>query len=76
MFKTIAHVDDPAIARVLAAALRAHGFHPLEGSEDGLPGLPVLCGGVCRVPEEEARDAQVLAEALLLEMRGGERGRE
>ena len=67
----ILYVDDPAIARVLIAALKAHGFHPLEQS-DGLPGLPGVMGprGLpIQVPEDEAADAKVLAEALLAEMR-------
>lgn len=72
MLQTIAEVLDPSAARVLLAALRAHGFHPLEGSENGLPGLPGVYGprGIAiRVPEEEARDATALADALLAEMR-------
>ena len=40
MYETIAHVSTPALARVLIAALQAHGFHPLEGGQNGLPGLP------------------------------------
>jgi hypothetical protein len=69
--ETIAHVTDPAVARVLITALRAHGFHPMEGGDSGLPGMPGVFGpkGVAiRVPEEEARDGQLLAEALLKEM--------
>ena len=71
MFETIAEVTDPSTARVLVTALRAHGFHPLEGGESGLPGLPGVFGpkGVAvRVPESEAADARLLAEALLKEM--------
>jgi len=73
MFQTIARVDDPAVARVLVAALRAHGFHPLEGREDGLPGLPGVIGlrGLpIDVPEDEAADAQMLANVLLRDMQG------
>ena len=73
MFETIAEVQDPSIARVLIAALKAHGFHPLEGGESGLPGLPGVFGprGIdIAVPESEVRDATPLAEALLKEMRG------
>ena len=72
MFETIAEVADPAAARVLILALKAHGFHPMEGGDSGLPGLPGVFGpkGVpIRVPEDEAEDARVLAEALLREMR-------
>jgi hypothetical protein len=71
MFETIAEVQDPAVARVLIAALKAHGFHPLEGGENGLPGLPGVYGprGVgIAVPADEAGDAKVLAEDLLREM--------
>jgi hypothetical protein len=72
MFETIAEVQEPAVARVLIAALKAHGFHPLEGGENGLPGLPGVYGprGVAiDVPEEEARDAGLLAADLLREMK-------
>lgn len=71
-FETIAEVADPSAARVLIAALKAHGFHPLEGGESGLPGMPGVFGpkGVAiRVPEEEAADARLLAASLLEEMR-------
>lgn len=74
MFETIADVADPSVARVLILALKAHGFHPMEGGESGLPGLPGVFGpkGVpISVPEEEAADARVLAESLLAEMRQG-----
>jgi hypothetical protein len=72
MFEVIAEINDPAAARVLIAALKAHGFHPLEGGENGLPGLPGVYGprGVdIAVPEDEAGDAKVLADALIGEMR-------
>ena len=72
MFEISAHVDDPARARVLIAALKAHGFHPLEES-DGLPGLPGVIGprGIpISVRESEAGDAKVLADDLLRQMRG------
>jgi len=71
MIETIAEVSDPSVARVLIAALKAHGFHPLEGGESGLPGMPGVFapkGVAVEVPEEEAADARVLAEALLKEM--------
>jgi len=70
-FQTIAQVENPSTARVLVVALKAHGFHPLEGGEGGLPGLPSVFGpdGVAvQVPEEEAADATLLAEDLLKEM--------
>ncbi|WP_240230328.1 hypothetical protein [Devosia lacusdianchii] len=70
-YQIIAHVENPSTARVLVVALRAHGFHPLEQGEGGLPGVPNLFGpdGVpVQVPEEEAEDATVLARELLKEM--------
>ena len=69
--ETIAHVEDPTLARVLIAALRAHGFHPIEGGEGGLPGVTDVFFGKgipIRVPEEEAGDGRILAEDLLKEM--------
>ena len=69
--ETIAHVSDPSLARVLIAALKAHGFHPEEGGQNGLPGLPGVVapqGIPIRVPEEEARDGKILAEDLLKQM--------
>lgn len=72
-YEIIATVDNPSTARVLAAALRAHGFHPLEQGEGGLPGLPNLFGpdGVpVQVPEAEAADGRLLAADLLREMMG------
>jgi len=71
MLVTIAEVADPSAARVLILALKAHGFHPLEGGESGLPGMPGVFGpkGVAiQVPDDEADDARVLAESLLAEM--------
>jgi hypothetical protein len=72
-FEIIAEVADPAAARVLILALKAHGFHPLEGGDSGLPGLPGVYGprGVAiSVLEEEAEEARALAEDLLRQMRG------
>jgi hypothetical protein len=71
MYEIIAHVSEPALARVLISALKAHGFHPLESGENGLPGLPGVVGprGIpIQVPEEEARDGKALAEDLLKQM--------
>ena len=59
------------MARVLITALKAHGFHPREGGEMGLPGLPGVYGpkGIpIELPEDEVADGQVLAEALIAEM--------
>ncbi|WP_374624903.1 hypothetical protein [Devosia sp.] len=59
------------MARVLIAALKAHGFHPREGGDSGLPGLPGVYGpkGIpIEVPEDEADDARLLAGALLRDM--------
>lgn len=71
MFETVATVEDPAIARVLIAALKAHGFHPREGAEHGLPGLAGVYGpkGIAiELPKEEAADGRLLAEALVKDM--------
>ncbi|WDR01662.1 hypothetical protein PSQ19_12995 [Devosia algicola] len=73
MFEIIAQVEDPSMARVLITALRAHGFHPLESGDGGLPGVGAAFGkgGVpIQVPEEEVRDARTLADDLLREMLG------
>jgi hypothetical protein len=71
--EVIAYVENPSTARVLVAALKAHGFHPIEGGEGGFPGVTDVFFGKgipIRVPEEEAGDARVLAEDLLREMVG------
>lgn len=57
---------------MLVTALKAHGFHPREGGESGLPGMPGVFspGGIAiELPEEEAVDGKLLAEDLLAEMR-------
>ena len=72
MFTTIAEVLEPSVARILITALKAHGFHPLEGGENGLPGVPGVYpfrGVPIQVPEEEAGDAKILADDLLKQMR-------
>lgn len=56
---------------MLIAALKAHGFHPKEGGEHGLPGLAGVYGpkGIAiELPEEEAGDGKLLADALVAEM--------
>ncbi len=71
MYETVAEVEDPSVARVLIAALKAHGFHPKEGGESGLPGLPGVYspkGIAIELPEAEAGDARVLADVLIREM--------
>lgn len=73
MLEVIAQVEDPSMARVLIAALKAHGFHPLEIGDGGLPGLTGLFGKPgtpIQVPDDEAGDARVLANDLLREMLG------
>ncbi len=68
----MAEIDDPSIARVLLAALKAHGFHPREGAEHGLPGLAGIYGprGIpIELPEAEAADGRLLVADLLAEMR-------
>lgn len=70
-FITIGQVRDAGVARVVLVALRAHGFHPLEPRDGGLPGVPNLFGreGVSiEVPEEEAADATLLVKELLKDM--------
>lgn len=70
-FITIGQVRDAGMARVVLVALRAHGFHPLEPRDGGLPGVPNLFGseGVgIEVPEEEAADATLLVKELLKDM--------
>lgn len=72
MYETIAEIAEPSAARVLILALKAHGFHPLEGGDSGLPGLPGVYGpkGVAiAVPDAEADDALILVETLLRDMR-------
>ncbi|MDB5540733.1 MAG: hypothetical protein JWQ89_2460 [Devosia sp.] len=71
LYTTVAEIEDPSVARVLIAALKAHGFHPKEGGESGLPGLPGVYGpkGIAiELPEEEAADGKLLAGALIAEM--------
>lgn len=70
-FEAIVQVKDQSVARVLLVALRAHGFHPLDPREGGLPGVPNLFGPqgfVIEVPEDEADDAGMLARDLLRDM--------
>ncbi|MET0439552.1 MAG: hypothetical protein ABW043_18845 [Devosia sp.] len=70
-FITIGQVRDAGVARIILVALRAHGFHPLEPRDGGLPGVPNLFGpeGVgIDVPEDEAADATLLFEELLKDM--------
>jgi hypothetical protein len=70
-FTTIAQVRDQGVARIIVVALRAHGFHPLDPRDGGLPGVPNLFGreGVgIEVPESEAADATLLVGDLLKDM--------
>jgi hypothetical protein len=73
MFVSIVDVEDVSLARVLVTALKAHGFHPMEDAT-GLPGMPGVTGvkGTIsiQVPEDEKADAEILAKALLSDMRG------
>ena len=71
VYETIAEVADPSMVRVLIAALRGYGFHPLDRDDEGVFGIPVLTGprgAPIEVPESEAADARVLANALLRDM--------
>jgi hypothetical protein len=70
-FEPIIQVKNQSVARILLVALRAHGFHPLEPRDGGLPGVPNLFGPggfVIEVPEDEAVDAGMLARDLLKDM--------
>jgi hypothetical protein len=70
-FAPIAQVKDQSTARVLLVALRAHGFHPLDLREGGLPGVPNHFGAdgfVIEVPEQEVSDATLLVGDLLKDM--------
>lgn len=72
-FVSVLTVRSADKARVIVAALKAHGFHPLDGGTDGLPGMPGVTGlgGIdIKVPENEAEDARVLAEALRGDLEG------
>jgi hypothetical protein len=73
IYETIAEVSDTGMARVLVAALRGYGFHPLERDDEGPFGLAAFTtqrGLPVEVPEAEATDARALAEALLADMAG------
>ena len=70
-YETIATLDELSMARVLVLALRAHGFHPREAGDGGLPGLPRAFGDggyPVELPEDEASDGRILAEALVRDM--------
>ena len=72
-FAPIIQVRSRSAAQVLMVALRAHGFHPLEPREGGLPGVPTIFGPegfVVEVPEDEVDDATLLATDLLKDMEG------
>jgi hypothetical protein len=71
IYETIAEVSDAGMARVLVAALRGYGFHPLQRDDEGpfgLPGFATQKGMPIEVPEAEAADARALAAALLADM--------
>lgn len=72
-FAPVVQVRSRSTAQVLIVALRAHGFHPLEPREGGLPGVPTIFGPegfLVEVPEDEAADATLLATDLLKDMEG------
>jgi hypothetical protein len=74
VYETIAEVADDAVMRVLVAALQGYGFHPLARNDQGpfgMPGYITAKGWPVEVPEREAADARVLAEALLRDMAAG-----
>jgi hypothetical protein len=73
VYETIAEVADLSVARVLVAALRGYGFHPLARDDEGpfgLPGFTTPAGLPIEVPQAEAADAGVLARDLLADMTG------
>ena len=73
IYETIAEVADGSIARVLTAALRGYGFHPLQRDDEGPFGLPSFTtynGFPVEVPEAEAADARLLVQSLLADMTG------
>ncbi len=73
IYEKIAEVADASVARVLVAALRGYGFHPLardDAGPFGLPGFTTFRGLPIEVPEQEATDARALATALLADMVG------
>ena len=70
-FAPVAQVRDQSVARIVLVALRAHGFHPLDMREGGLPGVPNLFGRdgfTIEVPEDEVADATILVGDLLKDM--------
>lgn len=70
-YETIIHVERESIARLMVAALRAHGFNPRDVADGGLPGIQSAMtdkGLAISVPAGEANDARPLAEALLADM--------
>jgi hypothetical protein len=72
-FAPIIAVRSRSTAQVLIVALRAHGFHPLDPREGGLPGVPNMFGPdgfVVEVPKDEVEDATLLATDLLKDMEG------
>lgn len=69
MIVSILEVDDIGVARVISAALRAHGFHPVEMADGGMPGISCPSGQFpIAVPQEEENDARMLARAILADM--------
>lgn len=70
-FQSVGQIKDISIARVMLVALRAHGFHPLDPVDGGLPGVPNLFepqGVSIEVPEDEAEDAALLLADLMKDM--------
>lgn len=70
-YETILYVERESVARLMVAALRAHGFSPREIADGGLPGIGSAMTGkglAIAVPAGEAADARPLAEALLSDM--------
>jgi hypothetical protein len=71
-YETIAEVEDAGVERVLVAALRGYGFHPLQRDDSGpfALGASIGRGFPVEVPEAEPNDARALAASLLADMAG------
>ncbi|RDE09613.1 hypothetical protein [Pelagibacterium lacus] len=70
-YETIVYVERESVARLMVAALKAHGFSPRDIADGGLPGIGSGLtdrGLAIAVPVAEATDARPLAEALLHDM--------
>lgn len=70
-YETIFANEDLNIVRVLITALEAHGFHPRKDGpahSASFPGVAPKGGFAIDVPDNEAGDARLLANALYEDM--------